>query len=150
MTEFLGQTAALLCACANAGRTDQSPLFARAENAVFLGDAFPGDRVIGRARSSGRSGPRHSSGERPSGGPSPVHDRPGDHFLHGEVRHQSDENNKGEDAMSGNNLDDQLRELIADVLEILARIGTRSPQDELSRMVNLESVRAIVQAHAKA
>lgn len=28
--------------------------------------------------------------------------------------------------MSGNNLDDQLRELIADVLEILARIGTRS------------------------
>ena len=25
--------------------------------------------------------------------------------------------------MSGNNLDDQLRELIADVLEILARIG---------------------------
>ena len=33
--------------------------------------------------------------------------------------------------MSGNNLDDQLRELIADVLE-------------------MESVRAIVQAHAKA
>ena len=83
-----------------------------------------------------------------------MHDRPGDHFLHGEVRHQSDENNKGEDAMSGNNLDDQLRELIADVLEILARIGrtfdVEIPQDELSRMVNLESVRAIVQAHAKA
>ena len=81
--------------------------------------------------------------------------------------------------MSGNNLDDQLRELIADVLEIepeeitdtslfaeehgadslraieiLARIektfDVEIPQDELSRMVNLESVRAIVQAHAKA
>ena len=81
--------------------------------------------------------------------------------------------------MSDNNLDDQLRELIADVLEIepeeitdtslfaeehgadslraieiLARIGrtfdVEIPQDELSRMVNLESVRAIVQAHAKA
>lgn len=81
--------------------------------------------------------------------------------------------------MSGNNLDDQLRELIADVLEIepeeitdtslfaeehgadslraieiLARIektfDVEIPQDELSRMVNLESVRAIVQEHAKA
>ena len=81
--------------------------------------------------------------------------------------------------MSDNNLDDQLRELIADVLEIepeeitdtslfaeehgadslraieiLARIektfDVEIPQDELSRMVNLESVRAIVQAHAKA
>ena len=81
--------------------------------------------------------------------------------------------------MSDNNLDDQLRELIADVLEIepeeitdtslfavehgadslrameiLARIektfDVEIPQDELSRMVNLESVRAIVQEHAKA
>ena len=81
--------------------------------------------------------------------------------------------------MSDSNLDDQLRELIADVLEIepeeitdtslfaeehgadslraieiLARIektfDVEIPQDELSRMVNLESVRAIVQAHAKA
>ena len=57
MTEFLGQTAALLCACANAGRTDQSPLFARAENAVFLGDAFPKDRVIGRATIERTIGP---------------------------------------------------------------------------------------------
>ena len=81
--------------------------------------------------------------------------------------------------MSDNNLDDQLRELIADVLEIepeeitdtslfaeehgadslraieiLARIektfDVEIPQDEWSRMVNLESVRAIVQEHAKA
>lgn len=81
--------------------------------------------------------------------------------------------------MSDNNLDDQLRELIADVLEIepeeitdtslfaeehgadslraieiLARIektfDVEIPQDELSRMVNLESVRAIVQEHVKA
>ena len=81
--------------------------------------------------------------------------------------------------MSDNNLDDQLRELIADVLEIepeeitdtslfaeehgadslraieiLAGIektfDVEIPQDELSRMVNLESVRAIVQEHAKA
>lgn len=57
MTEFLGQTAALLCACANAGRTEQSPLFARAENAIFLGDAFPGDRVIGRATIERTIGP---------------------------------------------------------------------------------------------
>ena len=81
--------------------------------------------------------------------------------------------------MSDNNLDDQLRELIADVLEIepeeitdtslfaeehgadslraieiLARIektfDVEITQDELSRMVNLESVRAIVQEHVKA
>ena len=81
--------------------------------------------------------------------------------------------------MSDNNLDDQLRELIADVLEIepeeitdtslfaeehgadslraieiLARIektfDVEIPQDELSRMVSLEAVRAIVQEHAKA
>ena len=81
--------------------------------------------------------------------------------------------------MSDNNLDNQLRELIADVLEIepeeitdtslfaeehgadslraieiLARIekafDVEIPQDELSKMVNLESVRAIVQEHAKA
>ena len=81
--------------------------------------------------------------------------------------------------MSDSNLDDQLRELIADVLEIepeeitdtslfaeehgadslraieiLARIektfDVEIPQDELSRMVNLESVRAIVQEHVKA
>ena len=81
--------------------------------------------------------------------------------------------------MSDNNLDDQLRELIADVLEIepeeitdtslfaeehgadslraieiLAMIektfDVEIPQDEFSRMVNLESVRAIVQEHAKA
>ena len=81
--------------------------------------------------------------------------------------------------MSDNNLDDQLRELIADVLEIepeeitdtslfaeehgadslraieiLARIektfDVEIPQDELSLFFNLESVLAIVQAHAKA
>ena len=41
----------------NAGRTEQSPLFARAENAIFLGDAFPGDRVIGRATIERTIGP---------------------------------------------------------------------------------------------
>ena len=97
MTEFLGQTAAFLCACVNADRTSQSPLFARAENAVFLGDAFPGDRVIGRATIERTIGP--ASFVRASA-------RVGNRilctieqatiFYTDDVRHRLDDNNKGE------------------------------------------------------
>lgn len=64
--------------------------------------SFPGGRISegqGDRPSDDRADNRARvirQGERSSGGPSPVHDRPGDYFPHREVRHQSDENNKGE------------------------------------------------------